>query len=332
MRQSKMLAVSSLALLVAACGGGSNDDTANKNTNTLPVVVTTKDVAIQFAAQANGADVKCGAVNSINNIGTSNKTVEIRDLRFYVAEVKLINDKNEAVAVVLKESPENVNQRYGVTLLDFEDATGVCAEVGTKDTYTTIQGTIPQGNYTGIQFILGVPDTGVDSTGKTIALSHTETTSMLAPLDVAAMAWSWQGGRKFVKVEVNPVGGVFNQKGTADTSDDANEKVWTVHLGATGCTDKGATESPLTRYECSNPNLTTIKLPTFDYTKQKVVLDIPALFMGSEVSLNKVGPLGCMSGKTDTECGAVFDALGINLETGKTSTTKAQSIFKVVNK
>ena len=54
--------------------------------------------------------------------------------------------------------------------------------------------------------------------------------------------------------------------------------------------------------------------------------------MGSEVSLNKVGPLGCMSGKTDTECGAVFDALGINLETGKTSTTKAQSIFKVVNK
>ena len=97
MRQSKMLAVSSLALLVAACGGGSNDDTANKNTSTLPVVVTTKDVAIQFAAQANGADVKCGAVNSINNIGTSNKTVEIRDLRFYVAEVKLINDKNEAV-------------------------------------------------------------------------------------------------------------------------------------------------------------------------------------------------------------------------------------------
>ena len=97
MRQSKMLAVSSLALLVAACGGGSNDDTANKNTNTLPVVVTSKDVAIQFAAQANGADVKCGAVNSINNIGTSNKTVEIRDLRFYVAEVKLINDKNEAV-------------------------------------------------------------------------------------------------------------------------------------------------------------------------------------------------------------------------------------------
>lgn len=332
MRQSKMLAVSSLVLLVAACGGGSNDDTANKNTNTLPVVVTTKDVAIQFSVQANGADVKCGAVNSINNIGTSNKTVEIRDLRFYVAEVKLINDKNEAVAVVLKESPENFNQRYGVTLLDFEDATGVCAEVGTADTYTTIQGTIPQGNYTGIQFILGVPDTGVDSTGKTIALSHTETTSMLAPLDVAAMAWSWQGGRKFVKVEVNPVGGVFNQKGTADTSDDANEKVWTVHLGATGCTDKGATESPLTRYECSNPNLTTIKLPTFDYTKQKVVLDIPALFMGSEVSLNKVGPLGCMSGKPDTDCNAVFDALGINLETGKTSTTKAQSIFKVVNK
>lgn len=329
MRQSKILAVSTLALLVAACGGGSNDD----SNNNLPVVVTTKDVAIQFAAQANGADVKCGAVNTITNIGTSNKTVEMRDLRFYVAEVKLINDKNEAVAVKLKESVDNVNQRYGLTLLDFEDATGVCAEVGTADTYTTIQGTVPQGNYTGIEFILGVPDTGVDSTGKTIALSHTETTSLLAPLDVAAMAWSWQGGRKFVKIEVNPVGGVLNQKGKPDEPAlHETAKVWTVHLGATGCTDKGATESPLTRYECPNPNLTTIKLPTFDYTKQKIALDIPALFMGSDVALNKVGPLGCMSGKTDTDCNAVFDALGINLDTGKTSTTKAQSVFKVVNK
>lgn len=307
-------------LLLTACGGGDNDS--------LPVVNSTQTVSIQFAAQANGKDVKCGAVNSIDNLGTSSKTAEIQDLRFYVAEVKLINDKGQAVAVTLDK---NDYQNYGVVLLDFEDATGAC--VGDAKLNTAITGKINTGNYQGIQFVLGVPDTGVDSTGKTVALSHTETTSMSAPLDIAAMAWSWQGGRKFFKIEVNPVGGVTNQKNTPDvTTDDSNEKVWTVHLGATGCADKGATESPLTRYECTNPNLTTIKLSSFDYTKQKVVLDVPALLTGSDIAINKTGPLGCMSATSDLECPAVFDVLGIDLAKGITSTTKTQTVFKAVNK
>lgn len=180
-------------LFLTACGG--SDDT-------MPVVNASQAVTISFAAQANGKDVKCGAVNSIDNLGTSNKTAEIQDLRFY------INDKGQAVAVTLDK---NDYQNYGVALLDFEDATGACS-AGTAQTYTAITGKINTGNYKGIQFVLGVPDTGLDSTGKTVALSHTETTSMSAPLDIAAMAWSWQGGRKFVKIEVNPIGGVTNQK------------------------------------------------------------------------------------------------------------------------
>lgn len=308
-------------LLLTACGGGDSDTPA--------VVNTSQAVTISFAAQANGKDVKCGAVNSIDNLGTGNKTAEIQDLRFYIADVKLINDKGQAVAITLDK---NDYQNYGVALLDFEDATGACS-AGTAQTYTAITGKINTGNYKGIQFVLGVPDTGVDSTGKTVALSHTETTSMSAPLDIAAMAWSWQGGRKFVKIEVNPIGGVTNQKNTPDvTTDDSNEKVWTVHLGATDCKDKGATESPLTRYQCGHPNLTTIKLSSFDYTKQKVVLDVPALLTGSDIAINKTGPLGCMSATSDLECPAVFDAFGIDLVTGKTSTTKTQTAFKVVNK
>ncbi len=52
-------------LLLTACGGGDSDTPA--------VVNTSQAVTISFAAQANGKDVKCGAVNSIDNLGTSNK-------------------------------------------------------------------------------------------------------------------------------------------------------------------------------------------------------------------------------------------------------------------
>lgn len=326
MRQSKILAVSSLALLVAACGGGSNDDTANKNTNTLPVVVTTKDVAIQFAAQANGADVKCGTVNTMTNLGLTKKTAQLQDLRFYISEVNLINSKGEAVPVTLTK---NTNQNYGVALLDFEDATGACATEGDAPTYTTITGKVNEGSYTGIQFLLGVPDTGLDSAGKTIALSHSDVMAMEEPLNIMALGWSWQAGRKFVKVEVNPDGKVSNQKGTTDTSDDTLDTSWFVHLGATGCTDAKDTAA---LYSCTNPNTTTIKLNSFDYGTQKVVLDLSTLLANSDISLNQNGAGGCMSGGTDKECPAIFAALGIDLATGKTSTSKTQTVFKVVNK
>lgn len=321
-----MLAVSSLALLVAACGGGSNDDTANKNTNTLPVVVTTKDVAIQFAAQANGADVKCGTVNTITNLGLTKKTAELQDLRFYISEINLINDKGVAVPVSLTK---NINQNYGVALLDFEDATGACAAEGDSPTYTTITGKVNEGNYTGVQFLLGVPDTGLDSAGKTIALSHSDVMAMEEPLNIMALGWSWQAGRKFVKIELNPDGKVLDQKDTTDTSDDTLGKSWFVHLGATGCTDAKGTAA---LYSCTNPNTTTIKLNSFDYAKQKLVLDLSGLLANSDISLNQNGAGGCMSGTTDKECSAIFDALGIELATGKTSTSKTQTLFKVVNK
>ncbi|HNA20307.1 MAG TPA: hypothetical protein PLN40_02680, partial [Agitococcus sp.] len=154
MRQCKMLAVLSLALLMAACGSDNNDDT-----NSQSQTPTLKDISIQFAAQANGADVKCGAVNTIANLGSTKKTAELQDLRFYISEVNLINSKGEAVPVSLNE---NDNQNYGVALLDFEDATGACATEGDAPTYTTITGKVNEGNYTGVQFLLGVPDTGLD--------------------------------------------------------------------------------------------------------------------------------------------------------------------------
>jgi uncharacterized repeat protein (TIGR04052 family) len=299
----------SLAMLLAACGSSDNDDMQN--------------LSIQFAAQANGADVKCGVVNEVSNLGTTNKTAQIQDLRFYISNLKLINSKGEAVAVSLTP---NDYQDFGVALLDFEDATGVCA--GDAKLNTSIVGKVKSDTYTGIQFTLGVPDTGTDSTGKSIALNHSQLTAMTKPLDVAAMDWGWQLGRKFAKIEFQPTDGVVNQKGTADLSDDSVVKSWVVHIGATGCTGSDATG-----YSCTNPNLANITLNSFDVSKQKVVLDVSALLAQSDISLNKEkDAVGCMSGTTDKECPALFEAFGLDLATGNASATKTQSVFKVVAK
>jgi hypothetical protein len=61
-----------------------------------------------------------------------------------------------------------------------------------------------------------------------------------------------------------------------------------------------------------------------------VVLDVPALLAQSDIALNQNSAVGCMSGATDKECPAVFEALGLDLLTGKVSTSKTQTVFKVV--
>ena len=137
--------VTASAALLTACGGSSDSSTP------LPVVATTQAVSIQFAAQANGKDAQCGAVNEIANLGSTNKTAEIQDLRFYVSALELVNDKGQAVVVTLDK---NTNQDFGVALLDFENATGACAG-GDAKTNTVITGKIPTGTYTGIKFTLG---------------------------------------------------------------------------------------------------------------------------------------------------------------------------------
>ena len=306
--------VAASAVLLTACG--SDDSPATQ-------VATTQAVSIQFAAQANGKDAQCGAVNEIANLGSTDKTAEIQDLRFYVSALELVNDKGQAVAVTLDK---NTNQDFGVALLDFENATGACAG-GDAKTNTVITGKIPTGTYTGIKFTLGVPDTVVDTSGNTIILNHSNTTAITAPLDVAAMAWSWQGGRKFAKIEFKPTGGVTNQKGTPETTDDVVVSSWVVHMGATGCTGSDAAG-----YSCTNPNLAKVAFESFDASKQKVVLDVPALLAQSDISVNQNSALGCMSGTTDKECPAVFDTLGLDLLTGKVSTSKTQTVFKVINK
>lgn len=275
-----------LPLTLAACGGGGGDTAA-------PVPTGPQSISIDFAAKAGNQDVKCGT--AMTGLGKGKVIADLHDLRFYVSNVALLNDKGESVAVTLDV---NEWQTKEVALIDLEDASGACADAGTKAMNMKITGTVPAGAYQGLKLTVGVPS----------SLNHTDYAVATKPLDVQALAWSWQAGRKFAQIEVNPAGGV------ARPAPAAAGKTFYVHLGSTGCTGNPVTGETVS---CARPNRMDFSFGSFNVATQKVVVDLAALYTGTNLNEDLGGAQGCMSGATDPECDPIYKVLALDLVTGK---------------
>jgi uncharacterized repeat protein (TIGR04052 family) len=278
---------------------------------------STQKVSIDFAAVAGSEPVSCG--RPIAGLGTGSRTAELTDLRFYVTDVKLLRKGGGSVALT---PPANSSWSYAkgdaaVTLIDLENGAGACAAEGTKATNASVTGTVPKGAYVGVSYSVSVPD----------SLSHSDLTTMPAPLNNSAMAWSWQAGRKFMKIEVSEDGG------PAWAS-----KTFFVHIGSTGCKGNPAAGE---RVRCSLPNQDEVTLRKFNPARQKIAVDLKALLAGvavegsagSAMPMMEMGGMdemgGCMSATTSPDCKPIFKALGLKLGTDKKTT---QTTFRVVGK
>lgn len=275
-----------VVLMLAACGGGSSEPAPE-------VPAGPQSIAIDFAAVAGTQPVQCGT--PIAGLGTGAVTADLHDLRFYVSNVALLNDKDEAVPVTLEA---NDWQNGQLTLIDLENATGACADKGTAATNTQIRGTVPAGTYKGVKLTVGVPG----------SLNHTDYAAAAKPLDLQAMAWSWQAGRKFAQIEVNPAGGVARPAPAAPGT------TFYVHLGSTGCTGNPVTGETVS---CERPNRMDFHFHEFNTATQKIVVDVAALFKGTDLGTDLGSAPGCMSGSTDPECVAIFSVMKLDLATGK---------------
>ena len=292
-----LLASASLIASVTACGGGGGGS-ANATTSAADTPLA---VALDFAVSAAGQAIACGT--TLPPMGTSGTAAELTDLRVYISELSLIDGDGNRVPV---ELDQNVWQYRNVALLDFEDGSGSCAN-GTADTNTRITGTAPAGTYTGVDMVMGVPVSHTDAAGATESLNHTDTTAAAAPLDIQGMAWSWQAGRKFARIEVSPAGGVIKADGTTAST-------FNFHLGSTGCTGNPATGETVS---CTAPNRMAFHLHDFDMETQKVMLDISKLFESANLVADSGGANGCMSGKTDPECAPIFEAMKVDIDSGE---------------
>ena len=285
-------AISSTCLIACNDSGSSSDDTP---------AATTQAVTISFAAKAGSQPVQCGT--TLPAMGSSAVTSQLVDARIYLHDVKLIKATGEEVELTLTQ---NDWQYLNTALLDFENATGTgsCASTSnTAATNTSITGTVPSGNYVGLVFNVGVPVSAPDAAGKAVSLNHSDYATASKPLDIQAMAWSWQSGRKFMKVEVAPTGGITKAAGGTATT-------WFMHLGSTGCTGNPATGATTS---CTSPNRFPVRFSSFNSSTQQVVLDIATLLQNSNLSQENGGAVGCMSGASDPECPAIFNQLDLNL-------------------
>jgi uncharacterized repeat protein (TIGR04052 family) len=250
-------------------------------------------VAVQFALKAGGQTAECNT--TLPALGSRATPAKLRDARLYVHDIKLINVLGQEVPLALTQ---NASQYLNVAMLDFENTTGNC--VGSSVLNQQVTGTAPGGQYVGLSFKVGVPDTAKDAAGKEVILNHSDTMAVPSPLDNMALGWSWQAGRRFVQLELNPDVPAVNGK-TVN---------WFFHLGATGC-KADAVNANL--FSCSNPNILPLRFASFDVAKQQVVLDLVSLLQGEDLSQDAGGAMGCMSGPTDPECAQIFNNLDLNL-------------------
>lgn len=259
---------------------------------------SSQDISITFALKSGDHPVSCS--QPVAGLG---KSATLTDARLYIHDVVLLDDAGHATPIALTPSPW---QRNAIVLLDFEDASGTCR--GTTATNNAVVGTVPAGRYVGLGFVVGVPS----------SLNHTSPNAEAAPLDLVAMGWSWQAGRKFIKIELDPEGGVVRAAGKPGAT-------WNLHVGSTGCVGdpfKGEAVS------CATPNRVSVRFPAFSADADQVVLDIAAIFDGTDIGRDGGGALGCMSGPDDPDCLAIFRQLGLK----PASNSNPPPAFRVVPK
>ena len=246
------------------------------------------DVNLHFAAMVGEEAFDCNA--TYTDLGLANSTTALSDFRFYVHDVRLIDGQGNDVPVTLEQ--DGLWQYQDLALLDFEDKTGACAN-GTTDTRKLVHGTAPAGDYVGVAFKLGVPD----------SLDHLDNGTAPSPLNLSGLFWAWTSGYKYLRVDAVPEGGAGP---------------FLLHLGATGCTGDPSLGDTVV---CSRPNIPEVRFATFNLATNVVVADYAAAVSTTDMSVDAGGAPGCMSGVDDPECATVMAELGLELSTGLPTAT-----------
>jgi uncharacterized repeat protein (TIGR04052 family) len=243
-------------------------------------------VTIRFDAWIGDAPFDCESSTSVAGLLPS-------DLRFFVHDVRLVNDAGVEVPVTLEQ--DGRWQTAEVALLDFENGKGRCRN-GSPATHDVVTGRVPAGRYQGLRFRIGVP----------AGANHANPALAKPPLSTTSMHWSWQGGYKFIRFDAQAKGGGG----------------YRIHLGSTGC---DGTIGNVSR--CARPNRPRADLAGFSPETGTVRVDVARLLAGVDLRKSDAGSHGCMAAADDPGCAPLFRNLGLDLVTGEP--TGSAEIFSV---
>jgi uncharacterized repeat protein (TIGR04052 family) len=257
---------------------------------------TPQNVIIRFQAKVGNQPFNCGKSYSL---GKPAIAVTPTDYRFYISNVALVDNNGKAVPLTLRQ--DGKWQFQNVALLDFENKTEACTN-GTSETNSQIVGTIAPGTYQGLQLTLGVPS----------KLNHADATLAASPLNLTSLWWNWQGGYKFMRIDLTMPNSMEMKSIQANAQEPEHHNKQTgfsIHLGSTGC-QTSTNNSP--SGTCVAPNLATMTFPNFDSERNTIVADLALLTANTNLNLNQPNtPTGCMSSPTDSDCAGIMAALGL---------------------
>ena len=219
-------------------------------------------------------------------LGTTQQEISFTDFKLFLSDITLLREGGgEVQTTIVTEEPW---QYQGVALLDFEDASGSCAN-GTPQMRHHVRVEAPShDDYIGVSATIGVP----------FELNHEDVSALPSPLNLPSMFWSWQGGRKFFRLD----GKLASGSGLR------------IHLGSTGCMGEQGDIS-----ECLKPNRARFELSGNDPTRHLIMLHVDALFDSLDLTPAMDTPdasVICMSGPDTPSCDPIFESLGVNYDTG----------------
>jgi len=276
--------------------------------------------ALTFAATADGKHVGCE--DSIDGVGADGTdTVGLSDLRFYVSNLKLWNDKQQEVELTLDENDfQHASDAGQVSLVDLTGNTkGSCAgnaiafAEGTKRTNDAITGTTVVEQVKSISFDVGVPQAVMQD----VIGNHTPEG---APSPLAEMQWTWATGYRHFVMNF--------------TVTDADGKTGDgyAHVGSRDCgpADGLALED---RPRCDFVNTPQVSLGGFDLDESVVTLDVPALladldFVSPVYDLDTFEVIGegpgveCHSSPMQPDCPTIFEHFGLDIDSGTAKASK----------
>ncbi len=271
--------------------------------------IPTKSVTLNFRAQVGDELFECG--ETYEKQGSSEVEVTPQDFRFFVSEVRLIDEDGDEVPVSLEtRSPW---QSPTVALLDFEDGSAGCKN-GNKVMNAKVTGSIPEGDYVGVVFSTAVP----------LDLNHEDPATLPDPLQAGGMTWGWLSGYKFIRAEL---------AATAEPKKGEDPGVGVFHLGSTGCDNTpaqgdggaGPNRGAPPTVECAQQNRNEIRLEEgFSLQDDVIVADIGAMMKTTDLAQKSQ----CHS--SGESCSGFFESVGLDFQTG--DQLDQQMVFRIGSK
>jgi uncharacterized repeat protein (TIGR04052 family) len=271
-------------------------------------------VTINFLATVGKQAFACG--ESYPDLGTTPAVFTPNDLRLYLSDIALVDANGKTIPLNLEQ--DGKWQYQNVALLDFEDKSGGCSN-GTVETRNKIIGTVPPGDYQGLQFTLGIPS----------QLNHADATLAASPLNLTSLWWNWRGGYKFMRLDLQNQSTALKHEAGKEQNHPMNSQTHSdrglpIHIGSTGCQGDTETQKPL---ECSNLNQSRIELNNFNPEQNIVVADVASLLTQTDLTTNQPdSPMGCMSSPEDQDCSGIMHNLGLAFGNKPSS---GQTFFRV---